>query len=457
MDARFSDGTTTYDLSDGGVMLREYTPIVGERGKDRVTDSLLIFLSAGSLADQQATKDEINDWLSTAREMWETVSETRIYIEIKQASETDWRRSELLGGRLQPISGTLDSHSQIKQEYMLIVERRNWWEWPEEELPLSIDNSGFATGGVIVVNGGNGVYGFSGGSTVYITGTDITGDPQTPIPVRWELTPYSDPNIAVEEMFVAHNVFADLDPSTDEHMLEGEDGTPSAGVTTDANARSGEMNTIDWAGAQNQTHKLNWTLNGSQLGGLGGRWYRLLMRLKGTFTAPLFAHLSLFSSSYTPGIHNPMAETEEIEITCGDTDYDLLDFGALQLPTFVSSTASEDLELVLRLRTVNSPGSLDIDFVQLSPVDSFHHAKNVHAVSWDASKIILDGRLGRSYMLTYPGDTAIDGFTDVSNHVALWPGRDQWLTFLHKNGGQSMVIDTPLTVQAFYRPRRTTV
>ncbi len=63
MDARFSDGTTTYDLSDGGVMLREYTPIVGERGKDRVTDSLLIFLSAGSLADQQATKDEINDWL----------------------------------------------------------------------------------------------------------------------------------------------------------------------------------------------------------------------------------------------------------------------------------------------------------------------------------------------------------------------------------------------------------
>jgi len=456
MEVRFSDGATTYNLYLGDVTLLSYTPTVGERSKDRVTDSLEILIAASSLANQQATKDTINSWLSIAREMWETVSETRIWIEIKQADESEWRRSELLGGRLQPVSGTLDGHSQLKQIYQIVFERRNWWEWPEVELPISIDNSTFATGGVEIT---------ADGAAIYLQGTDIAGDPQQPVPVRIELTEPTGYYEGIDKVYIAHNVFADLSQAApDDHILEGEEAAPLVGATADALARGGQVNRITWSGGpMDNAHMLKFSLSSALLADLGGRWYRLLLAVKPTITEPLYGHFSLFWGGYQANIHSPIAETEEVEIKDSALgNYRLLDFGALQLPSFVPAALSPaGLTLTLRLRTIHTSGTVDVDFLVLAPTDSFHSTKSAN-VTRTFDKMFFDGRLPKTYVREYIADLAIDSFADVSKHVSLWPGRDQWLGILqtYHDGDSSyddFLWDIPWTMQVWYRPRRSTV
>lgn len=453
MQVRFSDGTTTYSLYTGDVTILSYTPTVGERSKDRVTDTLDIFIAAASVANQQATKDAINSWLALAREQWESVNETKIFIEIKQESEDDWRRSELLGGRLQPTAQALDSHSQLKQQYTLIVERRNWWEWDEVELALSTDGTTFATGGVeITVDG----------SSIYLQGTDIEGDPQQPVPCRIELTePTGSFYPDIDKIYVCHKVFADL--SGNDHILEAEAATPTAGATADATARGGQVNRLTWSATMDQVHKLKFGLSSALLADLGGRWYRLLASVKGTFTGTLYGHFSLFWNGYQANLHSPIAETEEISIPASAIgNFSLLDFGAIKLPPFVpGALAMGGLTLTLRLRTLTTTGTLDVDFLLLAPTDSFYVAKSGN-VARTCDQVIMDGRLPKTYVREYIANTAIDEFGDVGRHVSLWPGRDQWLGVMqtYYDGGSAyddFVWDIPWDVRVYYRPRRSTV
>lgn len=449
MEVRFSDGTTTYNLHTGNVTHLSYTPTVGA-GKDRVTDTLEILIAAADLASQQATKDTINGWLALAREMQETVSETRIWIEIKQTSETDWRRSELLGGRLQPMAGTLDGHSQLKQAYQMVFERRNYWEWPEEELPISINNSTFATGGVVVT---------ADGEAIYLQGADIAGDPQQPVPVRIELTePTSTYYEGITKFIVCHNVFAGVTGNA--HILEAEQAAPTGGATADALARGGQVNRVTWTGGpMNNAHMLKFGLGSALLSNLGGRWYRLLLAVKATITEPLYGHFSLFWGGYQANIHSPITETEEIEIKNSPLGaFRLLDFGALQLPSFVSGTMPPaGLTLTLRLRTTVTSGQLDVDFLHLTPTDSLYVARSGNIAN-TMDKVVMDGRLPKTYTRQIFTSQAIDEFSDVSKHVSLWPGRNQWLGILQTyNHDEIFQIDVPWNMRIYYRPRRSTV
>lgn len=450
MEVRFSDGTTTYNLHTGDVTLLSYTPTVGDRSKDRVTDTLEILIAASSLDNQQATKDEINSWMSIAREMWETVSETRIWIEIRQADETDWRRAELLGGRLQPVSGTLDGHSQLKQLYQLVFERRNWWEWPEEELALSSDNSSFSTGGMEITNNGN---------AIYMRGTDILGDPQMPVPCRLELTVDGAEWTDAATFYIAHNVFAELsDADVDQHILEGESATPTSGAESVADARGGQVNRYTWSGGpMSGTHALKFPLSGALLSDLGGRWYRLLLVCKGTFTAPMYARFGLFWSGYSSGSQQPVATTDEIELPANGETFSLLDMGALQLPTFVPGAHTPAaLTLTLILRTVYTSGTLDVDFLALMPTDSIHVASMAGTIGI-AQKWIMDGRLPKSYVVTWSEGAAMESMSDVSKHISLWPGRDQWISIVNTFDAGYFYLADAWTLRAYYRPRRSTV
>lgn len=452
MEVRFSDGITTYDLYTGYVSVLDYTPTVGDRSKTSVSDNLLIFINAPTLADLQTTKDAINNWLALAREQWETVNETRIYIEIKQASETDWRRSELLGGRLQPVQGTLNSHSQKKQEYQIVFDRRNWWEWDEEEIPLSIDNDTWATGGVYISNGQAVVSVDPNSPAIFIRGTDIAGDPQTPVPVRIEITS-QDVSRYIDRVFVSHNVFSTLDALTNEHLLLA--NTAIEPLPLDDGVDTDSTNYVRIWDSGAGTHTLTLPLSAARLTALGGRWYRLLARIKTEVgTEAIWGKFELFSADYVS--ENPMTATEYTLISEDTTTgYDLIDFGAMRLPTLNPNATSYNLELTMSVRS-GAAFEVRLDFIQLSPVDSFHHIESSHTAAYNPVKIVADGRIKRTYLVPGTG-YVIDGFSDISEHISLWTGRDQWVTILHRNSSDLMEYTQLLAVQMFYRPRRVTV
>lgn len=445
MQVRFSDESTLYEFAVAGITVLSYAPTVGKRGEPSVTDTIEILISTIDADSQQSTKDEINNWLALAVEQWETVSESRIFIEIRQADESDWRRSEMLGGRLRPNKSALDSHSLRKQEYILTIDRRNWWEWPEEEIELSYDNDHFATGGLAFLNDGSG--NFFG---------NIAGDPQTPIPVRLEFVP-TDASQYIDRLFISHNVFSTIDPNLDEHLLNASDALPDNTGIDGSDATN--YNELDSSGGE--TVYIEWDLDTSRLAGLGGRWFRLLGRIKApsSITGAVFGKFSLYSKFHASEL--PMAVTEETEIA-SDTlpNYDLIDFGAMRLPTLAPSATPAPLKLRFSARS-SAAFTLWLDIVQLSPTDSFHHIETTYTSALTPEVIIADGRIGRTYMLTTEGgDTPIytmDAFADVSPHLSVWPERSQWFTVLHRNIENLMETGQELTVRAYYRPRRTTV
>lgn len=445
MQVRFSDESTLYEFSVAGITVLSYAPMVGKRGEPSVTDTIEILISTIDADSQQSTKDEINNWLALAVEQWETVSESRIFIEIKQTNETDWRRSEMLGGRLRPNKSTLDSHSLHKQEYLLTVDRRNWWEWPEEEIELSYDNDHFATGGLAFLN--------DGGSCNFFG--NIKGDPQTPIPVRLEFVP-TDTSQYIDRIFIAHNVFSTANPIVDEHMLQAADALPDNTGVDMGDATN--YNELDSSGGE--MVYIEWDLDTTRLAGLGGRWFHLLGRIKTpSATTAVFGKFSLYSKFHVSEL--PMAVTEETLIT-SDTllSYDLIDFGAMRLPTLAPSTTPAPLKMRFSARS-SAAFTLWLDAVEIAPTDSFHHIETTYTSALNPEVIIADGRIGRTYMLTTEGgDTPIytmDAFADVSPHLSVWPGRSQWFTVLHRNLANYMETGQELTARAYYRPRRTTV
>jgi len=436
MIARFNDGVTTYDLSASGVILEAYTPLVGERGVATVKDTLMIMITGSSVANQQEIKDDINLWLATAREQQESVNESRIYLQIKQNSDSEWRRSEMVGGKLQPDRGALDMHSQLKQRYVLTVERKNWWEWDEEELPLSVDNVTFATGGASYANDG---------APVFIRSIDVTGDPMTPIPVRLELTQDTGSN-NFKIFRVAHNVFGTIDPLLDEHVLEGEDSGISGTVTVDANSRGGNYKLKSWVGAFDAA-AYRWTINSALITAFGGRWYRLVARLATLPTGDIYIHARLRHDDVTD---NYLRATEETLVNADSMP--LVDLGVIQVPPNGVIYPARDLVFDVRVRAA-ATDSLGLDCLWLLPTDSYYEAA-VASYPFVMDGVVFDGRLGVSYCVR-SGENFMD-ISDYPPHVGLWAQHDQWLTILH-TFTSDMDIDEGWTVRAYYRPRRVTV
>lgn len=441
MNVRFSDETTAYDFTVAGITVLSYAPTTGKRGDERVTDTIEILIAGGDADTQQVIKDELNNWLALAYEQWETVSQSRIYIEIRNNGDTDWRRSELLSGRLQATRQTLDSHSQFKQEYNLIVERRNWWEWPEVQAELSLDNDTFTTDLMLLT---------ADAAPVYF-GT-IEGDPQTPVPVRLEIYNGGGFN-ACDTFYISHNVFGTLDPTADEHILEGEDSTAGGTPTSDVDKRGDYYMLKTWATTIDE-NIFSWDLTAAQVAACGGRWYRILAVVSSPPADDLFLKVQL---EYPGGVGGPAYVPTEYYVTPTiDAGFQIVDLGAIQLPPTGYTANPSGLILSINGRSAGAD-EIGIDFVQISPTDGFYKAQlvtlyNAIVTEW----IKFDGRLGKSYIVDDDGYEYLD-FADEPPQISLWPGRSQWITVLHDNRLAGVEVNDTWGIQAFYRPRRVSV
>lgn len=442
MQVRFSDESTAYDFAVAEITVLSYAPTTGKRGDLRVTDTIEILIATGDIEEQQIVKDALNNWLALAYEQWETVSQSRIYIEIKNNGDTDWRRSELLGGRLQATRQTLDSHSQFKQEYNLIIERKNWWEWPEIQLGLSDDNVTFLDDDLMILT--------SGAEPVYFG--EVLGDPQTPVPVRIEIYNGGGFN-ACDTFYIAHNVFGALNPLTDQHILEGEDSTETGTVTANVYKRSDAYMARSWAGAIDE-NIFSWDLTAAQVAACAGRWYRVLAVINVPPASDLFLKVQL---EYPGGAGAPAFVPTEYYINpTTDAGFQVVDLGAIQIPPTGFTSNPSPLVLSINGRSAVAD-DIGLDFVQLAPTDGFYKASlvtlyNALVTEW----IKFDGRIGKAYIVDDDEYEYLD-FAEGPPHISLWPGRSQWMTILHDNRVNGVEVNDTWGIQAFYRPRRVTV
>ncbi len=130
------------------------------------------------------------------------------------------------------------------------------------------------------------------------------------------------------------------------------------------------------------------------------------------------------------------------------------DLGIIQIPPF-ALPSSASLALIVELRAANS-GYCKLDFLQLTPIDSWRQIRQVGYTLEDTDTYIDEGN-GLAYVqdsggLQYPIIMA-DG-----DPIMLWPGRNQRLYFLATGSTtNSMNPAWTFDVKAWYRPRRLTV
>ncbi len=130
------------------------------------------------------------------------------------------------------------------------------------------------------------------------------------------------------------------------------------------------------------------------------------------------------------------------------------DCGALPLPAGGFSTSWDTHVLEIAVKT---PGSEEaaIDFLQLTPTEPLLYRKLIQrGMQMDIGDAVVDDGIED---LVYYLDTVTSLryliYVARSEPVYVWPGVDQRLLFLHD--GLAQAITWALTVQAWYRPRRT--
>ena len=100
-------------------------------------------------------------------------------------------------------------------------------------------------------------------------------------------------------------------------------------------------------------------------------------------------------------------------------------------------------------------GALNIDFLQLSGPDGFHHFRQNGYQLETTDTVVVDGPEERTYVLDNTG-YHWPIYSEYSPRVQVWPGQNQRLRVLFDEGG-SMNIARTWTMRAWYKPRRVTL
>ncbi len=363
----------------------------------------------------------------------------RVYAQYRQEASGDVFRSEILVGRVEVPSQSLAPNLASGAAEITIIWKRRWF-WEDTTLraiPLTNSNGSAVSSGLTVWNHDDAGTGHD--NWVSIAAANVTGVIPTPAKITLE----TNQDIQLYKICIGHNVQAN--PATFTHMLEGEasvaGGTDNA---ADANASGGLWRLVSWTGAQTALKVFQWNLTTTQMQKAAGNYFRVLARLSNP-SAGRYVRVGLWWPTATP--LNRLTSTEEIEVQT----LPLNDWGVIQIPPFALASAAS-LALVVELRAA-ATGSIELDFLQLTPIDSWRQIRQV-GYDLDDGDTYIDEGDGTAYVqdgagLQYPIIMA-DG-----DPIMLWPGVDQRLYFL--SSGDDMETQWTFQVKAWYRPRRLTV
>jgi len=412
-------------ISDGGEI-----PLTTRRN---VTETAELVIVAGTKAIMQANVQAIEQMLLNAerRQRWGTGS--RVYIQAQFDGESGKWRSEILAGRVEVTSDSMQLWSNSRIPARLHITRRHYWESTTlSELSISTaTNTTPATGGVTVY-----VDHDSSGKDNYIqiADTQVTGSIPGPAMILLQNT--SGGSVAFTWWHLSNNAFDS--PTTFDPFLMGTEAEEQT-------AESDGGQKITWAsgGIDHSTAAFAWGLGATRLGVMAGQYWRALATFAAYPAGGMYIRPSLqykVGSAFYSLWHGEEILMDSLKVQ---------DLGAIPMP---ADTGNSQLYFVLTLRASGS-GTATVDFVQLQPNYEYRRLyQNGFSMADDAA-VVDDGIEGVTYYLGGSDHWPI--YVAYNKPIHLYPGVTQRIRVL--NDATSWTAARTLKAQVWYRPRRLTV
>lgn len=469
MNLRLVKGSTTINLNSGRIRTREYAPrspgedeaVIEQMDRDGgellavayrdLVERAVVFFRECTLEEALSDLRAINRLFEDAREFQARAIGDRVFVEFRPDHREDFYRSEILYGRIDVDEGLFARRwHEGWFEASLFWKRRFFWEGPETQIPLTNMYATGDTAGLTIYNHYD--FATSRDNSAWIDQDDVLGDLKAPL--RLEMTNTTPAPVTTQRtnrVYVGHayrsgvDAFVDVDNSW--HILEGEDATGGIGsVVADATSSGGNYLALSWVGAMDDTEMLYWDLDSDRLAELGGNWYRLLARFStGPTPTDLWLRwrIKLSTSTLWEGPLFKLAATRQFQ-----------DLGVAQFPPVANPGDATLYPLRLYLYgTAAGAGTLNLDFVQLTPMDSVRRFEpSGFGLAKDA-RLVDDGIEGRVYTdgWTTPGRTF--HYRPYFQPIMSKPARHQRLFFLCDDLVDGMHKDRSMSVKVFYRPR----
>lgn len=401
-----------------------------------VTSTLDLLIVHTTTAGLQGIVNDIEDMLADAHRRQKTGTGGRVYLQVQVDGEASTWRTEILIGRLR-IDNALDQWSSKKIEGQLIITRRFYWEGPEKELQLSASTQSAATGGRTVYNHDDADSGHD--NWVQIAAAQVGGT--LPAPVKLTLQNTTGGSVDYRNLYMATNAFSD--PANFTHVIEGEARISGYGTITSLSSCSGGSYN---AYAFSNSGLILWDLSSSLLQKTQGRWFRLLARFAGWTGTDIYVKPILRDAT---GLVT-LWEGDEVRIgSSADTSSRIIDLGGIPLPVGGYQTSWGVMTLALSVRATGS-AQVDIDFIQLTPLDSYRWVVQ-RGLSIVNNGMITDDNIEG---LTHAGGSPI--YSPKTGPLMVYPSKTQRIVILQDIGSSSNITQT-LTVRAYIRERRLSV
>ncbi len=443
-----TDGTTTISLVTTNVLLTQYVPAtpsinstrrssvgdgtpVDQPVYENVTETIEILFDNSSKTALQAQVNGINRLFTDAKQRQWTRAGSRVYLQLQVDGEASAYRSEIYTGRLELDQDALRHYANIKVLASITVERAYFWEGPEVELSISTSALGQATGGrTIYNNDGNA----GQDNWVEIAATQVGGD--LPTPAKVTLTNNTGSNIGYWHFHIGTNAYSD--PANFTHFYEGESAASGGSTVSSGSSSGGNVRRVTFTG----TTSMQWAISGSQLQKSKGRYFRVLVRFS-----------DVTGSGYiTPQIRDANGLTvlysgDEVLV---NSDIAIADLGAVPLPPSTANASWAGMRLYFAMRS-SASCTFDIDFVQLTPTDSYAAITQLGDTVDNGDVITFDG---------IDGSMHADGvpiYTSTASTIWLYPNKLQRLIFLHDETSGTPTVANTFSVRVYARARRLTI
>ena len=418
---RLTDGTTTLTLSGAGAYLgATYTPSRGDG--QQVSETFPIVLE-GDAATIRAATNAVERMLSDAESRSATLS-PKVWLEYRPVDSGDIFRSLVTSGYLKwPTSPTrrqlIGSLNTV--EVNVVLQRRDEWEGPEEEVYASSSTQTERLGGVTINNNDNaGTPNWVGFASSRVKGT-------RPSPVRLKITNATGGTVTWRRVYIGLNVFSDP-ANADVWLLGSEATSPGAAAT--------------WSAGIDHGSRI-WTIpfTTTLLGQTQGRMFRVLAAFTalsnpGNMRASVGSWIgSVYGAQQTGGERQP--------------DSQLVDLGLFSIPPGGFAVANSGAALVISVRNPTLGGSGTLDFVQLMPTDSYRELTQIGYNAANGDSIVDDGIDGGSYLLV--GSARQPIISAAGEPLALYPGRTQRMHVLFEQN-PLFTPTSQTTIQVYCRP-----
>jgi hypothetical protein len=444
------------DLSSGTVTLtsspfdvREYHSRIGSSESATVGEACEVRLEDGSPTNNLDEIRTLNRLLVQAEEAQKNRSLDKVYLLWKPSPSHDEYRSEVVQARAEWNRTTLVRPYWVEgsQFNTIYLERKNYWEGAEVQIPLTNPNGTANTAGLRIYNTNDGTVvdtSYNRYNYADIAGTTVLGDIAGA--TRLELINGYSTDLAT--LWIGHNY---TDPDNFVHLFEAEDGSGGS-VAYSVAASGGAYRKYSLSSGTTGTEIFRWDLTSDQITAGKGRYYHVLLRFF------LFVNLSV---RYQIVIYNGTTPIFTGPINSLDTYFAELirDISTIQVaPWLTGLTGIKSLSL--RLRAYQNTGSaldIDLDSLQLIPSDGWRYLWAIGGVAQN-ERVVDDGIDDLLYFDDGSGGDKVGSIINSGIPLMLKPGLKQRIYInMHSGTMNTAELSRYVVAKLFHRPRRITL